>query len=268
MIIILKIFSFARPEEHFPHKQESHVEKQKSQEPSCEINRWKRVHALVSQPLFKWRVKRVMISRAWSLLLLIWWITRPIFFLLLPHLLVILIFSSLLLGLPLQLFLLIIVSLLGILIETTEARIARILRIGRVAVESVLTPVLVTEGSFGVTLLLTMSLVLMRETCKVLILLSVRILGLWVLVGGLAVAVLIHARLIILLTFLRVRKHVVSARNFFELFFSLSSVLIRMILLSKFVVLFLYVCLFSSRRNAEYFVIVYLGIEVRQLLWK
>ena len=100
-----------------------------------------------------------------------------------------LIFSPLLLGLPLHLFLLRIVSLFGVLVETTEAGIARILRGGRVAVERVFTPVLVTEGRFGVTLLLTMILVLLRETCKVLILLSVRILGLWVLVGGLAVAV-------------------------------------------------------------------------------
>jgi len=100
-----------------------------------------------------------------------------------------LIFSPLLLGLPLHLLLLRIVSLFGVLVETTEARIASILRGGRVAIERVLTPVLVTEGSFGVTLLLTMILVLMRETCKVLILLSVRILRLWVLVGGLAVAV-------------------------------------------------------------------------------
>ncbi len=100
-----------------------------------------------------------------------------------------LIFSPLLLGLPFHLFLLRIVSLFSVLVETTEAGIARILSGGRVAVERVLTPFLVTEGRFGVTLLLTMILVLMRETCKVLILLSVRILGLWVLVGGLAVAV-------------------------------------------------------------------------------
>ena len=248
MIVHFKIFSFARPEEHFPHKQKCHVHKQKSQEPSREVHRRKRVHTLISQPLFKWRIKRVMISRAWPPLLVVLRLTRPIFLLLLPHLLVVLIFSALLFCFPPHLFLLGSVSLFRIFVESAETGIVGILLL-RVTVKGVFTPVLVTEGGFCVTLLLTMLPILLRETCKVLILLSVWILGLWILVGGLAVTVCvcIATNLIVLLTFVRVRQHIVSTRNFLELIFSLAPVLIRVILLGKLVVLLFYVCFGHSR---------------------
>jgi hypothetical protein len=153
-----------------------------------------------------------------------------------------LVFSPLLFCFSLHLFLLSCVSLLCILVESAETGVVRLL-LRRVAVESILTPVLITECGFCVTLMLAVASILLRETCKVLVLLIVWILGLWVLVRCLAVTVGVAANIVILLTFVSVGEHIISTGNLLELVFGLATILIRMVLLSKFVVLLLDFCL-------------------------
>jgi hypothetical protein len=87
------------------------------------------------------------------------------------------------------LLLLLRVFLLSLLVEPSEA-LVRILfgilvEVGRVRVKSVLAAVLVSECSFGVASLLPVLFCVLRETCEILILLLVWILGLRIL-GSLA----------------------------------------------------------------------------------
>ncbi len=153
-----------------------------------------------------------------------------------------LIFPALLLRFSSHLFLLSGVSLFGIFVESTKTRTVWFL-VTRIAVKSVLTPVFITESGFSVALMLAVASILLRETCEILVLLTVWILRLWVLVCCLAIIVRVVANVVVLLAFVRVGKHIVSTGNFLELVFSLPTILIRMVLLSKFIVLLLYFCL-------------------------
>lgn len=71
---------------------------------------------------------------------------------------------------------------------------------------------------------------------------------------------------IILLSFCWIWQNIIRTRNFFEFFFSLTLIHIRMILLSKFIKSLFDFSICSSRSKTKYFIVVFIWIKIRHLV--